>query len=150
VRELPRQLTAEQLAELFEGRTRFAERLARLDDPLGRAREVAFGLSESEQKELLDAHPPIGGAAASTRSTLEQGTDDDPVVLARLDALNEAYERRFGFRFVVFVNGRPRREIVPLLEERLQRTREEELATAVDELVQIAVDRWSTGRWRTP
>jgi 2-oxo-4-hydroxy-4-carboxy--5-ureidoimidazoline (OHCU) decarboxylase len=144
VRELPRQLTAEQLAELFEGRTRFVELLAPLDDPLGRARELALELSESEQKELLDAHPPIGGRTTSPRSAREQGTDDDPAVLARLAELNGAYEQRFGFRFVVFVNGRPRREIVPLLEERLQRTREEELATAVDELIQIAVSRWQT------
>jgi len=144
MRELPRQLTVEQLAELFEGRTRFVELLATQEDPLGRARQVALELSESEQKEVLDAHPPIGGTASSERSAREQGTDDDPLVLARLAELNEAYEERFGFRFVVFVNGRPRREIVPVLEERLQRTREEELATAVDELVQIAVNRWRT------
>ena len=144
MRELPRQLTVEQLAELFEGRTRFVELLATQEDPLERARQVALELSKSEQKEVLDAHPPIGGAASSERSAREQGTDDDPLVLARLAELNEAYEERFGFRFVVFVNGRPRREIVPVLEERLQRTREEELATAVDELVQIAVNRWRT------
>ena len=130
MRELPRQLTAELLAER--------------EDPLGQARRVALELSESEQKEVLDAHPPIGGKASSERSAREQGTDDDPVVLARLAALNAAYEERFGFRFVVFVNGRARREIVPVLEERLHRTREEELATGVDELVQIAVDRWRT------
>ncbi len=144
MRELPRQLTAEQLAELFEGRTRFVELLATQEDPLGRARQVALELSESEQKEVLDAHPPIGGKASSERSAREQGTDDDPILLARLAELNEVYEERFGFRFVVFVNGRPRREIVPVLEERLQHTREEELATAVDELVQIAVNRWRT------
>lgn len=144
MRELPRQLTAEQLAELFEGRTRLVELLAPLEDPLGRAREIALELSESEQKELLDAHPPIGGKATSARSAREQGTDDDPAVLAELAELNAAYEQRFGFRFVVFVNGRPRREIVPVLQARLERTREEELTTAVDELVQIAVDRWHT------
>jgi 2-oxo-4-hydroxy-4-carboxy--5-ureidoimidazoline (OHCU) decarboxylase len=142
VRELPRQLTAEQLAELFEGRTRFVERLATLDDPLEHARELALELSEAEQKELLDAHPAIGGKAGSERSAREQGTDDDPAVLAELADLNAAYEERFGFRFVVFVHGRPRREIVPVLRERMERTREEELATAVDELVQIAVARW--------
>jgi 2-oxo-4-hydroxy-4-carboxy--5-ureidoimidazoline (OHCU) decarboxylase len=43
---------------------------------------------------------------------------------------------------VVFVNGRPRREIIPVLQTRLHRTREEELATGVDELVQIAISRW--------
>jgi 2-oxo-4-hydroxy-4-carboxy--5-ureidoimidazoline (OHCU) decarboxylase len=146
VRELPRQLTAEQLAELFEGRTHFVELLATLEDPLGHAREVAQELPTADMQELLDAHPPIGGQATSARSAREQGTDDDPEVLAKLAELNAAYEQRFGFRFVVFVNGRPRREIVPLLEARLQRSREAELTTAVDELVQIALDRWNTGR----
>ena len=124
VRELPRQLTAEQLAELFEGRTRFVERLAALDDPLGQAREVAPALSESEQKEVLDAHPAIGGKATSARSAREQGTDDDPGGARRAGRAEPAYEERFGFRFVVFVNRRPRREIVPILAARLQRTRE--------------------------
>ena len=144
MRELPRQLTAEQLAELFEGRTRFVDRLATVVDPLGRARELAVGLSDAERKELLDAHPAIGAKATSARSAREQGTDDDPEVLVELAELNRAYEERFGFRFVVFVNGRSRREIVPVLRERLTRTREEELETAVDELVQIAVNRWQT------
>jgi 2-oxo-4-hydroxy-4-carboxy--5-ureidoimidazoline (OHCU) decarboxylase len=142
MRELPRQLTAEQLAELFEGRTRFVERLAALEDPLGQARQVALGLSQDEQKELLDAHPAIGARASSARSAAEQGDDDDPAVLAELARLNAAYEAKFGFRFVVFVNRRPRREIVPILRERLQRSRDAELTTAVDELVQIAIDRW--------
>ena len=93
---------------------------------------------------MLDAHPAIGAKATSARSRREQGTDDDPTVLAELAALNAEYEERFGFRFVVFVNGRPRREIVPVLRERMTRTREEELQTAVDELVQIAINRWRT------
>ena len=142
MRELPRQLSAEELAELFEGRTALVAGLAELDDPLGQARAVASGLSEEQKKEVLDAHPAIGGRAASARSVAEQGTDDDPAVLAELAALNRAYEDRFGFRFVVFVHGRARREIIPILRERLERTRDEELATGVDELVQIAVDRW--------
>ncbi len=155
MRELPRQLSVDELAELFDGRTRLVERLAELDDPLGRAREVAQGLSDEEKKEVLDAHPAIGARRGlSARSRAEQGSDDDPAVLAELAELNRAYEEKFGFRFVVFVNGRPRREIVHVLRERLARTREEELATGVDELVQIALDRYSndrddnTGRWR--
>jgi 2-oxo-4-hydroxy-4-carboxy--5-ureidoimidazoline (OHCU) decarboxylase len=142
VRELPRQLTAEQLAELFEGRTRFVELLATVEDPLGRARELASELTDEEKKDVLDAHPAIGAKTTSARSAREQGTDDDPEVLAELARLNRAYEEKFGFRFVVFVNRRPRREIVPILRERLERTRAEELQTGVDELIQIAVDRW--------
>jgi len=144
VRDLPRQLSVEELAELFEGRTRFVEELAALEDPLGRARNVARELSDEDKRAILDAHPAIGAAPTSERSRREQGTDDDPAVLAELAELNAAYEERFGFRFVVFVNGRPRREIVPVLRERLERTRREELATGVDELVQIAVNRWRT------
>jgi 2-oxo-4-hydroxy-4-carboxy--5-ureidoimidazoline (OHCU) decarboxylase len=144
VRELPRQLTAEQLAELFEGRTRFVELLATVEDPLGKAHTLALQLSDDEKKDVLDAHPAIGAKATSARSAREQGTDDDPAVLAELAELNRAYEEKFGFRFVVFVNGRPRREIVPLLRERLERTRAEELQTGADELVQIAVNRWVT------
>jgi 2-oxo-4-hydroxy-4-carboxy--5-ureidoimidazoline (OHCU) decarboxylase len=142
--ELPRQLTAEQLAELFEGRTRFVELLATVEDPLGRARELAYELTDDEKKDVLDAHPAIGAKATSARSAREQGTDDDPAVLAELAELNRAYEERFGFRFVVFVNRRPRREIIGVLRERLERTRAEELQTGVDELIQIAIDRWSS------
>jgi 2-oxo-4-hydroxy-4-carboxy--5-ureidoimidazoline (OHCU) decarboxylase len=144
MRELPRQLSADELAELFEGRTRFVEKLAAIEDPLAHAREVARDLPDDEKKEVLDAHPAIGGKPTSERSKREQGTDDDPQVLAELAELNAAYEAKFGFRFVVFVNGRPRREIVPILRERSERTREQELETGVDELVQIAVNRWRT------
>ena len=137
MRDLPRQLTADELAELFEGRTRFVERLAELDDPLGHAREVAATLSDQEKKEVLDAHPAIGAKALSARSGAEQGDD----VVPELVELNRVYEEKFGFRFVVFVNRRPKSEIVPILRERLERTREQELATAIDELVAIAEDR---------
>ncbi|HEV2591483.1 MAG TPA: 2-oxo-4-hydroxy-4-carboxy-5-ureidoimidazoline decarboxylase [Gaiellaceae bacterium] len=144
MRELPRQLSADELAELFEGHTRFVDRLAAIEDPLDHARDVARELPDDEKKEVLDAHPAIGGKPTSERSRREQGSDDDPQVLAELAELNRAYEKKFGFRFVVFVNGRPRREIVPVLRERIGRTREQELETGVDELVQIAVNRWRT------
>ena len=142
MRELPRQLSAEQLAELFEGRTRFVDRLAAVDDPLAHARDVARALPDDEKKEVLDAHPAIGGRPTSATSAREQGTDDDPAVLAELADLNRAYEQKFGFRFVVFVDGRPKTEILEVLRGRLERTREEELETALRELVAIARDRW--------
>jgi 2-oxo-4-hydroxy-4-carboxy--5-ureidoimidazoline (OHCU) decarboxylase len=135
-------LSADELAGLFEP-SAVIERLAGIDDPLGRAREVARELTPDERKAVLDAHPAIGARRGlSARSRAEQGTDDDPQVLAERAELNRAYEERFGFRFVVFVNRRPRREIVPILRARLERSREEELETGVDELVQIAIDRW--------
>ena len=55
--------------------------------------------------------------------------------------LNEIYERQFGFRYVVFVAGRPKPEIVPLLEHALRNEREAELRRAVDDAIYIAGDR---------
>ena len=144
MRELPRQLTADELAELFEGRTRLVERLAELEDPLGRAGDVVPGLPEEMLVEALAAHPAIGARTGlSARSAAEQGGDADPVVLSELAYLNQVYEEKFGFRFVVFVNGRPKAEILDVLRRRLARTREEELETGVLELVAIAKDRWT-------
>jgi 2-oxo-4-hydroxy-4-carboxy--5-ureidoimidazoline (OHCU) decarboxylase len=142
VHDLPRQLTADELAELFEGRTPLVEKLAERDDPLASAHEVIAELSDDEKLAALNAHPAIGAKNLSARSAAEQGEGDDPSTLAELDRLNAEYEHRFGFRFVVFVNHRPKSEIVPILRERLGRTREQELDTAVQELVAIAEDRW--------
>jgi 2-oxo-4-hydroxy-4-carboxy--5-ureidoimidazoline (OHCU) decarboxylase len=143
VRDLPRQLSEDKLAELFEGRTRLVERLAERDDPLATARDVIAALSEEEKLEAVNAHPAIGARGRlSARSAAEQGEDADPEVLAELGRLNREYEERFGFRFVVFVNGRPKAEILAVLRDRIVRTREEELSTAVEELVAIAEDRW--------
>ncbi len=140
--DLPRKLTVDEVAELFGGRTRLAERLAEVDNPLGQARRLLAALPEEERIEALNAHPAIGARNLAGHSAHEQGGEEDPAVLARLAELNRAYEERFGFRFLVFVNRRPKAEIVPVLEERLGRTREEELETGLDELVAIAHDRW--------
>ena len=142
--DLPRKLTVDELAELFEGRTRLVEKLAEREDPLGAARDVIRELSEEEKLEALNAHPAIGATKLSARSAAEQGSGGDPVVLTELAYLNQVYEEKFGFRFVVFVNRRSKAEILEVLRERIQRTREEELDTALEELVAIAEDRWRT------
>jgi 2-oxo-4-hydroxy-4-carboxy--5-ureidoimidazoline (OHCU) decarboxylase len=139
---VPRQLTATELAELFEGHTRLVERLAEHDDPLGAAPSVIRELSEVEKLEAIDAHPAIGAGNLSERSAAEQGGGGDPVTLTELAYLNQVYEEKFGFRFVVFVNRRSKEKILEVLRQRLERTREEELDTALGELVAIAEDRW--------
>ncbi len=64
-------------------------------------------------------------------------------MLDELARLNAEYEGKFGFRFVVFVNRRPKSEILDVLRQRIGRTREEELDTGCRELVAIARDRWT-------
>ena len=147
---------AAALAPLFEGaRASFLENVADRrpftdeDDLFDAARAVARQLPEDEQIALLDAHPRIGAdpASVSDLSRREQGHDDPAPndqawVDEELAALNDAYEAHFGFRFVVFVAGRPRADIIPLLERALHAERDEELRRGLDDLVLIAAERF--------
>lgn len=145
MRELPRKLSVDELAELFEGRTRLVELLAERDDPLGEAvDDLLVTICHEDKIAALNAHPAIGQRAGlSARSASEQGSNADPAVLDELERLNAAYEDRFGFRFVVFVNRRSKAEILEVLRKRIENTPEEELDTGCRELVAIARDRWT-------
>ena len=145
MRELPRQLSVDELAELFEGRSRFVERLAELPDPLDAAFDLIAEVPEDELVEALEAHPQIGAKNLSERSAREHGPEGDAAIETELAYLNQVYEEKFGFRFVVFVNRRPKDEILEVLRERIERPTEQELETALDELVAIARDRWVRG-----
>jgi len=113
---------------------------------LARARQILGGLTEAEQIAVINAHPRIGASAdkVSAASFKEQGYQHDttpPEVFLRLASLNDEYEQKFGFRFVVFVNRRSKQAIVPLLEARLRGSRDEERRTALREILAIAEDR---------
>jgi 2-oxo-4-hydroxy-4-carboxy--5-ureidoimidazoline (OHCU) decarboxylase len=136
VRELPRQLSVEELTRLFSGRTRLVDELAARPDPLAVAEDVALALPAADQVAALATHPRIGEPSEEQRGA-------EPDVLAELARLNDEYERRFGFEFVVFVDGRTRAELLPVLRERLERTRGEELETGLRALCEIARDRWT-------
>ncbi|HLQ59351.1 MAG TPA: 2-oxo-4-hydroxy-4-carboxy-5-ureidoimidazoline decarboxylase [Gemmatimonadales bacterium] len=113
---------------------------------LARARAILNELSEAEQIAVINAHPRIGERPdnVSAASFKEQGYHDDatpPEVFLRLANLNDEYEQKFGFRFVVFVNRRSKEAIVPVLEARLRGARDEERRTALREILAIAEDR---------
>ena len=154
----------EAVGPLFEGAPRFLGRLAGArpfeteEDLFPAARAIAREMPEEEQIELLDAHPRIGAdpATVSDLSRREQGFDGPPEDDGRawvgdeLLALNEAYESLFGFRFVVFVAGRPRAEIIPILEGALHADRDEELRRGLDDVVLIASERMDLLRGPRP
>lgn len=133
------------LEEALEGSTPLAEKVrargpvtsaAQLVDQM---RAVLPTLSEQEKIATLNAHPRIGEnpQRLSARSLQEQGGE----ALPELEHLNDEYERRFGFRFVVFVNRRSKREIIEVLRRRLERTRAQELDEGLRAIVDIAADR---------
>jgi len=65
-------------------------------------------------------------------------------VAAELERLNDAYEARFGFRYCVFVAGRPREALLPGFAAALRADRDSERSRALDAVVDIAVDRYRT------
>jgi 2-oxo-4-hydroxy-4-carboxy--5-ureidoimidazoline (OHCU) decarboxylase len=142
--------TAERLAAVFERAPGLVERLAPIVPPgtlpeavIAAARGIIASLPEPERIAILNAHPRIGAdpASLSAASRAEQGAAADQNTLAELVHLNAEYERRFGFRFVVFVGGRSKAEIVPILRERLRHAREDELETGIGQFLLISLDR---------
>ena len=148
---LPPELFAAAAAPWFEGAPRFLRRLAAARPfrdaatLFGRADEIAAAMPEDEQVELIDAHPRLGAppATVSASSFREQGYDLETLAaMEDLARLNDAYESRFGFRFCVFVNGRSRPELVPVLEAALDADRDAEIRRALRDVVAIARDRF--------
>jgi 2-oxo-4-hydroxy-4-carboxy--5-ureidoimidazoline (OHCU) decarboxylase len=135
----------EELAAIFERAPALAERILGNDAAsiVASARIELARMTEAERIAVLNAHPRIGAdpASLSALSRREQGGAAGDATLRELAAMNDEYERRFGFRFVVFVGGRSKAEIVRVFRERLRRTREEELANGIDQFLAIARDR---------
>jgi 2-oxo-4-hydroxy-4-carboxy--5-ureidoimidazoline (OHCU) decarboxylase len=153
--ELSADAFADEVAPLFEGAPGFLERLAAarpFDSDhafLAAAREVARTMPEADQVELLNAHPPLGGdPSAVSRASFEEqgyespdGDDERQPILEELAMLNEVYEGRFGFRYVVFVAGRPLSAMGPLMEAAMRNDRAAELRRGLDDVIDIGADR---------
>lgn len=85
--------------------------------------------------EIINAHPRLGGqpgSVLSAHSHAEQarmaaassapGATSAQDEASLLNALQDEYERRFGMRYLVFVNGRPRDAIIADLRARMKGT----------------------------
>ncbi len=151
---------AEALRPLFEApgplaSALYAERpFASYAELIERAESLTARLSAAEQIEVVSGHPRIGESADTVRRTSalsyrEQGYDREASVprdelqrvYAELATLNRAYEQRFGFGFVVFVNGRPKSDILNVLRERIHNAPETELQAGLSAVFSIARDR---------
>jgi 2-oxo-4-hydroxy-4-carboxy-5-ureidoimidazoline decarboxylase len=145
---MPSDAITGRLAAVFERAPGLAAALRNADEDtprsiIAKARGALERMTEAERVAVLNAHPRIGAdpASLSMHSRREQGDAADGATLQLLDELNDAYEDKFGFRFVVFVAGRSQKEIVPVLRTRLANTRDAELRAGIDEFLAISLDR---------
>jgi OHCU decarboxylase len=99
------------------------------------------------QLALIRAHPELAGKAMVRKtltadSTSEQSgaglTQCSPEELARLTALNERYNARFGFPFVLAVKGHDRASVIAEFARRVESDRDTEFAENLRQIDRIA------------
>ncbi|MFC0153411.1 2-oxo-4-hydroxy-4-carboxy-5-ureidoimidazoline decarboxylase [Xanthomonas dyei] len=135
--------------EVFEHSPWVVERAARrrpFEDVYRGLMQVVFDASPQDQVALIRAHPELAGKAAIDRTLtaasaaeqasagLDRLSEDE---FTRFHALNQAYRQRFGFPFVICVRLHDKAGILAALEQRLDASRDAEIATALAEIGKI-------------
>ncbi|MEO7970109.1 MAG: 2-oxo-4-hydroxy-4-carboxy-5-ureidoimidazoline decarboxylase [bacterium] len=135
------------------GSKRWTERLCAerpfdsLDDLIAKADRVWWSLDQADWLEAFLSHPKIGEqkAAAATSdqskewSAAEQAGIGDAAssTLAMLAELNQKYEDKFGYIFIVCASGKSSEEMLAILSSRLENDSDEELRIAAAEQAKI-------------
>ena len=115
------------------------------------AEENWHGLSEEDYLQAFAGHPKIGdvnslqekyrntaGLASAEQSAVGSASDEALHELARL---NNEYEQRFGFIFIVCATGKSAQEMLELLKKRIVNQRQRELRNAAAEQLKITLLR---------
>ncbi len=106
-----------------------------------------------EQLALIGAHPDLAGKAALAGNLSENSTNEQASAgldactreeLERLQSLNAAYSKKFGFPFIMAVKFASHQDIIQEMERRLDNHEPTEFATALEEIGKIALIRLSS------
>jgi 2-oxo-4-hydroxy-4-carboxy-5-ureidoimidazoline decarboxylase len=109
--------------------------------------EVVRAAGRDAQLKLLRAHPELAGKAMVERRLTASSTDEQtragltactPDELARIAELNAAYQKKFGFPFILAVRGYDRHGIIANFEARVNNSRADELRASLDQIYRIA------------
>ena len=104
---------------------------------------VVNSMSESEQLELIRAHPDLGSKAKMAEASVQEqaGAGLDRLSESeyqRFQSLNQAYKDRFNFPFIIAVKNHTKESILEAFETRLENTQEQEKQRALTEISKIA------------
>jgi allantoate deiminase len=174
VEQLARRATVQQLntmdrsefrlacGSIFEGSAWIAERawddrpFDRMADLHGSLCAVVAAAAPEEQLSLIRAHPDlVGRLAREGRLTRESTAEQAAAELATLttaeaeafDYLNREYRDKFGFPFIICARENKKDIILAAFPRRLANTREQEIATALEEIYKIARLRLADAVW---
>ncbi len=104
---------------------------------------VVMGFDREQKLALARAHPDLGSkvkmAPASVQEQAGVGLDRlTPDEHARFQQLNQAYLAKFDFPFIIAVKNHTKQSVLAAFDRRLQNSADAELATAIEEISQIA------------
>ena len=109
--------------------------------------DIWWSLDRDDWLEAFRSHPKIGGkkSADKVSAQSQQWSGDEQSGVANasnetsssLAALNEAYEHKFGYIFIICATGKTSDEMLAALRERLQHDAEAELPIAAAEQSEI-------------
>jgi 2-oxo-4-hydroxy-4-carboxy-5-ureidoimidazoline decarboxylase len=124
------------------------------EDLLAASADVSKSLKPQDWLEAFSHHPKIGDVEslrkkfAATRNWSESEQQSvqqaSTAVLERLAHLNDVYEQKYGFIFIVCATGKSADEMLAMLESRLNHDPEVELAIAAaeqDKITRIRLDK---------
>jgi 2-oxo-4-hydroxy-4-carboxy-5-ureidoimidazoline decarboxylase len=105
--------------------------------------EIMNRMTVGEQMMLMRSHPDLGSkvrmAEASVKEQAGAGLDQlTRVEYQQFQELNQAYQERFGFPFIVAVKNHTKASILQVFQTRLRNSVEAEQVRALAEIVQIA------------
>lgn len=108
-----------------------------------RADTLLFELPEDAIDQMLDACPDVGRRPRSARSAAEQCSvwDDDAATMSELGAASRSYLDRYGFAFVMFVDGHRAAEVLAAIGNRMHHEMEMERKVLRNELAKIGRSR---------
>lgn len=109
--------------------------------------EILNEAADTDKLKLLRAHPELAGKAAVRNELTEDSTGEQAGAgldqcteqeFERFMALNDQYNARFGFPFIMAVKGYHRTEILAAFEQRVNNDYDTEFHTALHEVNRIA------------
>lgn len=104
---------------------------------------VVLGFEMGQKLTLVRAHPDLGSkvkmAEASVQEQAGAGLDRlSSIEYTRFQQLNQSYQEKFGFPFIIAVKNHTKLSILESFEQRLENSVELELMSAIAEINQIA------------
>lgn len=105
--------------------------------------DVVEWMPPDEQLALIRAHPDLGSKAKMAEASVQEqagaGLDRlTPKEYSQLHSLNQKYQDRFGFPFIIAVKNHTKASILEAFKQRLKNTVEVERERAIAEITQIA------------